>query len=116
MLFYRDRWQQVGGIGHLHIKAVPQERWAQVSVGEAMTPLTHVRVVSPEKPLLDVLRFLEGQDVNQVPVAAGNRLLGMITRDHLLRVLTANVELGVPRKRELYVPRLSKLPRASSTA
>lgn len=98
-----------------HINAVPQERWAQVSVGEAMTPLAHVRVVSPEKSLLDVLRLLEGQDINQVPVTAGDRLLGMITRDHLLRVLTANMELGVPRKRELYVPRLSKLPQASST-
>ncbi|MDI3466940.1 MAG: hypothetical protein OJF50_005761 [Nitrospira sp.] len=105
-----------GLVTYHHIKAVPQERWTQVSVGEAMTPLAHVRVVSPEKPLLDVLRLLEGQDVNQVPVAAGNRLLGMVMRDHLLRVLTANMELGVPRKRELYVPRLSKLPRASSTA
>ncbi len=105
-----------GLVTYHHIKAMPQERWAQVSVGEAMMPLAHVRVVSPEKPLLDVLRLPEGQDVNQVPVAAGNRLLGMITRDHLLHVLTANMELGVPRKRELYVPRLSKLPRASSTA
>lgn len=98
-----------------HIKAVPQERWTQVSVGEAMIPLSKVQVVSPEKSLLDVLRLLEGQDINQVPVAAGNRLLGMITRDHLLRALTATMELGVSRKRELYVPRLSKLPQASST-
>ena len=47
-----------GLVTYHHIKAVPQERWTQVSVGEAMTPLAHVRVVSPEKPLLDVLRLL----------------------------------------------------------
>ncbi|HSA85888.1 MAG TPA: hypothetical protein VLE46_06885 [Nitrospira sp.] len=40
--------------------------------------------------------ILEDQDVNQVPVAAGDRLVGMITRDHLLRVLAAKMELELP--------------------
>lgn len=99
-----------------HIKTVPQERWAQVSVGEAMMPVSQVRVVAPDQPLLDVLRLLEGSDVNQVPVVAGDRLVGMITRDHLLRVLTAKTELGLPGKMEPDAPGLSQLPRASSTA
>ena len=77
-----------------HIKAVPQERWAQVSVGEAMTPVSQVRVVAPDQPLLEVLRLLDSQDVNQVPVAKNGSLLGMITRERLLRVLSAHVELG----------------------
>ena len=99
-----------------HIKAVPQERWAQVSVGETMMPLSQVRVVAPDKPLLEVFQLLEGQDVNQVPVAAGDRLMGMITRDHLLRVLAAKMELDVPSKVELDASELSQLPRVSSTA
>ncbi len=99
-----------------HIKPVPQERWAQVSVGEAMMPLSQVRVVAPDTPLLEVLQLLEGEDVNQVPVAAGDRLVGMITRDHLLRVLAAKMELDMPGKVELDAPELSQLPRASSTA
>lgn len=37
---------------------------------------------------------MEQHDVNQVPVTRDGRLLGMITRDHLLRVLYANLELG----------------------
>lgn len=77
-----------------HIKAVPQERWAQVSVEEAMTPVSQVRVVAPDQPLLEVLRLLDSQDVNQVPVAKNGSLLGMITRERLLRVLSAHVELG----------------------
>lgn len=77
-----------------HIKAVPQERWAQVSVAEAMTPVSQVRVVAPEQPLLDVLRILEGQDINQVPVVKNGSPLGMISRERLLRVLSAHVELG----------------------
>lgn len=99
-----------------HIKAVPQERWAQVSVGEAMTPVSQLRIVAPDQPLLDVLQLLEGQDINQVPVVAGDRLLGMITRDHLLRVLAAKMELDMPGKMEKDAPELSNLNRASSTA
>jgi len=105
------------GLVTLHqIKAVPQERWAQVSAGEVMTPVSQVRVVVPDKPLIDVLRILEGQDVNQVPVAAGDRLVGIITRDHLLRVLAAKMELDVPGMTESDSRRLSDLPGASSTA
>jgi CBS domain-containing protein len=77
-----------------HIKATPQERWAQVSVEEAMTPVSQVRVVTPDQPLTEVLQLLESQDINQVPVAKYGSLLGMITRERLLRVLSAHVELG----------------------
>jgi Zn-dependent protease len=77
-----------------HIKAAPQERWAQVSVEEAMTPVSQVRVVAPDQPLLEVLRLLESQDINQVPVVKNGSLLGMITRERLLRVLSAHLELG----------------------
>ncbi|MCS6287201.1 MAG: site-2 protease family protein [Nitrospira sp.] len=85
------------GLVTLHqIKAVPQERWAQVPVAEAMTPAAQVHTVPPSKPVLDVLRILEGEDVNQVPVVDGGRVVGMITRDHLLRVLAAKMELDEP--------------------
>lgn len=104
------------GLVTLHqIKAVPQERWEQVSVGEAMTPVSQLRIVAPTQPLLEVLQILEGRDINQVPVVAGDRLLGMITRDHLLRVLALKLELDMSGTRELHAPGLSQWPRVSST-
>jgi Zn-dependent protease/CBS domain-containing protein len=88
------------GLVTLHqIKAVPQSRWADVSVGEAMTPLAKLRVVAPETPILEVLQTMEGEDVNQVPVAKGGQLVGMLTRDHILRVLSAKMELGAQGER-----------------
>lgn len=105
------------GLVTLHqIKAVPQERWGQVSVGEVMTPVSQVRVVAPDQPILEVFQLLEGRDINQVPVVAGDRLVGMITRDHLLRVLAAKMELDVPGMTESDSRRMSNLPEASSTA
>jgi CBS domain-containing protein len=86
------------GLLTLHqVKAVPQDRWTQVSVGQAMTPAAQLRVVEPDQPILEVLQILEGEDINQVPVVEGDRLMCMITRDHLLRVLSAKMELDVPK-------------------
>jgi CBS domain-containing protein len=105
------------GLVTLHqIKAVPQARWGQVSVGEAMTPVSQLRLVAPNQPILEVFQLLESQDVNQVPVVAGDRLVGMITRDHLLRVLAAKMELDVPGMTKSDSRRMSNLPEASSTA
>ncbi|OQW64635.1 MAG: hypothetical protein BVN29_12550 [Nitrospira sp. ST-bin5] len=84
------------GLVTLHqVKAVPQERWGDSFVVQAMTPMDRLYAVAPETAILDVLRGMEQHDVNQVPVTQEGRLLGMITRDHLLRVLYANLELGV---------------------
>jgi len=83
------------GLVTLHqVKAVPQERWGDSFVVQAMTPIDRLQAVAPETPILDVLGVMEQHDVNQVPVTQDGRLLGMITRDHLLRVLYANLELG----------------------
>jgi len=85
---------RLDGMVTLHqIKAVPQSRWTDVSVGEAMTPSATLRVVAPETPILEVLRTMEGEDINQMPGAQGGRLVGMLTRDHILRVLSAKMEL-----------------------
>jgi len=85
---------RLDGLVTLHqIKEVPQSRWTDVSVREAMTPLANLRVVAPETPILEVLRTMEGEDINQMPVAKGGRLVGMLTRDHILRVLSAKMEL-----------------------
>ncbi|HJS67115.1 MAG TPA: site-2 protease family protein [Nitrospiraceae bacterium] len=83
------------GLITLHqVKAIPQERWNDSVVAEAMTPIDRLHAVAPETPITEVLRVMEQRDVNQVPVTQDGRLLGMITRDHLLRVLSANLEMG----------------------
>ena len=84
------------GLVTLHqVKAIPKARWEDSFVAQAMTPLDQLHAVAPKTPILEVLAVLERGDVNQVPVTQDGRLLGMITRDHLLRVLYANLELSV---------------------
>jgi Zn-dependent protease len=79
-----------------HVKAVPREQWEATPVGAVMMPATQIKAVGPGTRLLEVMTMMEQEDVNQVPVTQDGRLLGLITRDHLLRVLAAKMELELP--------------------
>ncbi|MCA9474133.1 MAG: site-2 protease family protein, partial [Nitrospira sp.] len=82
------------GLVTLHqVKAVPLTGRNEVRVRDAMTPATELRVVDPQTPITQVLELMEEQDINQVPVTRGGRLLGCITRDHVLRMLLTKMEL-----------------------
>jgi CBS domain-containing protein len=54
---------------------------------------------TPEEPLLGLLERLLAADVNQMPVVSGGEndgahIIGMITRDSILRVIQTRSELG----------------------
>ncbi len=75
-------------------KKVPRERWATTTVREAMTPRAQLRTVTRDAPALDVLRTLERDALNQVPVTDAGEVVGWIDRDQLLRILRMHVEAG----------------------
>jgi CBS domain-containing protein len=86
---------RLDGLITLHqVKTIPRDRWEHTTLNSAMTPLARLHLVTPETPILQVLEVMETSNVNQVPVVTGNRLLGMISREHLLGVLYARMELG----------------------
>jgi Zn-dependent protease/predicted transcriptional regulator len=84
----------VEGLVTLHqVKTVPRENWAVIPVNRAMIPYDRLRVVHPDTPIFEVLEAMDRADVNQVPVTKAGRLVGMITRDHLLQIIRARMEL-----------------------
>jgi Zn-dependent protease len=84
------------GLLTLHeIKAVPQERWAAVAVGEIMTPAEKVTAVEPKTDLLTALEKMDDADVAQMPVLADGELVGMIGREQILHYVRVRGELGV---------------------
>ena len=89
-----DDGDRVGLITLHQVKAIPREQWAGTLVGTAMTPVTRLRVVAADTPVLDVLEILDKADVNQVPVMQGGHTLGMITRDRIIRILLTLMALG----------------------
>lgn len=91
-----DPYGRLRGIVTLHhVKEIPREAWASMTVGEAMTPLERVVKVSPEEPLDALLERMSVDGVNQVLVVADGRLLGLISRDQLVEFMKTRAELGV---------------------
>ncbi len=82
------------------IRHVPREQWTQTPVGLTMIPLERLHVVSPQQNLNDVLPLMVGGDVNQLPVTQDGRLVGVVTRDAIMRYLEIRRGLGLtePRK------------------
>ena len=64
-----------------------------------MIPREKILWAKPEEPLLGLLERLLTADVNQMPVVTGTEndgahIIGMVTRDSILRVMQARSELG----------------------
>lgn len=77
------------------IRHVPREEWSQTPVGHAMIPLEKIHVVSPEQNLNDVLPLMTGQDVNQLPVVQNGRLVGILSRDAIMRYIEVRRNLDL---------------------
>ncbi|MBA7620257.1 putative zinc metalloprotease Rip3 [subsurface metagenome] len=90
-----DEGRLVGILTLDNIKSVPQPSWEATQVKEVMTPVDKLRVAHPDQDALSILEQMEEDDINQMPVVSGDRVIGLITRDNLIRVLRLRFELGV---------------------
>jgi Zn-dependent protease len=88
------------GMMNVHaLNSVHREEWAHTSIQAVMVPRDKILWAHPEEPLLGLLERLLTADVNQMPVVSGGndgsaQIVGMITRDSILRVIQARSELG----------------------
>lgn len=90
---------QLGGLITLgDIRHVPQEEWGQTAVGFVMIPREKLHTVSPWQDLNDVLPLITTNDVNQLPVLDNGQLVGVLTRDAILRYIEIHRSLGMERK------------------
>jgi Zn-dependent protease/predicted transcriptional regulator len=91
---------QLAGMMNVHaLNSISRDDWAQTSVQAVMVPREKILWAAPEDPLLGLLERLLSADVNQMPVISGTtpdeaHIVGMITRDSILRVIRARTELG----------------------
>lgn len=81
------------------IRHVPREQWAQTPVGYVMIPLDRLHVVYPQQNLNDVMPLIAGQDVNQLPVVLDGRVVGVLSRDSIMRFLEIRRSLGLDDQR-----------------
>ncbi len=85
------------------LNSVPQDEWPGTSVQGVMAPRENILWARPEEPLLGLLERLLANEVNQMPVVSETggegeevsmHIIGMVTRDSILRVIQTRSEIG----------------------
>jgi Zn-dependent protease/CBS domain-containing protein len=78
-----------------NIKAVPQAKWDETRVEQIMVPAEKLKTASPDQDALSVVEQMEENEINQMPVASEGKVIGLVTRDNLLRFLRTRTELKI---------------------
>ncbi len=74
------------GVLMLDVESIPRQDWAVTRVRELMTPIGQLRMAHPDRNALSVLDEMNERDLNQMPVVGEGGVMGLITRDSLLRL------------------------------
>ncbi len=91
----QDAGQLPGILTLRDIAQVPRARWGQVAAHEIVKPDQQLVHVSPQTDLFSALRMMDDANVNQVPVIENGELIGMLSREHMIRYSRARAELGI---------------------
>ena len=90
-----DEGELKGMLTLQNIKSVTQSNWEATEVKNIMTPVEKLKVTYPDQEALSVLEQMDENNINQMPVVIKGRVIGLITRDNLMRFLHTRSELGV---------------------
>ena len=91
-----DHGQLTGLITLRDVSRIPRDRCEQATVGEAMRPGKELHTVSPDTPVLDALKLMVRNDINQLPVVAQGALQGIVSRAQIMQLLQTRGELRLP--------------------
>jgi Zn-dependent protease/predicted transcriptional regulator len=86
--------QLVGLVTAEALASVPQQDWDVTSVQAVMLPKTKLHWAAPEEPALSLLDRMRTVGMQQMPVITGGNVVGIVTRDSILRVLQSRHEVG----------------------
>lgn len=76
------------------LNQVPRAEWATTSVQAAMLPPEKIHWARPSDALLAILERMQAEDVNQMPVVDDGQIIGLISRESILRVIQTRMEVG----------------------
>ncbi len=84
----------VGIVTLTDVRHAPREQWPIRRVRDLMTPRERLITAKPEDDLERILRLMATHEIHQIPIVDDSRLLGLLTRNALLRFLQLRQELG----------------------
>ncbi len=78
-----------------NIKSVSQPNWGVTQVKEIMAPIDKLKMAHPDQDALSILEQMDESNIDQMPVVSEGRVIGLITRDNLIRLLYTRSQLGI---------------------
>jgi Zn-dependent protease/CBS domain-containing protein len=84
----------MGLVAYADVRKVPRTEWVGRAVGEVMTPVSNLVVVSPDDSVEAAVRHMAERHYNQLPVVVDGRLVGLIARVNIIRYLNLKDEVG----------------------
>jgi Zn-dependent protease len=86
--------QLVGLVTAEALNTIPQHDWEVTSVQAVMLPKDRLHWAAPGEPALSLLDRMRTVGMQQMPVISGGSVVGVVTRDSILRVLQSRHALG----------------------
>jgi Zn-dependent protease len=77
------------------IRQVPRQRWGWTPIRQIMTPLNNLQPVAAGEAAYAVLERMMSEGQSLLPVVDGNRFLGLVRQDSLLRFAQTRSSLGI---------------------
>jgi predicted transcriptional regulator len=84
---------KLNGIVTLGDIQMPEKRWETARISDIMTPAERLKTAQLDQPAVDLLEQMDDYDIDQIPVLQEDKVLGMVTRERLLRFLKARAVL-----------------------
>jgi len=78
-----------------NIRDVSRQNWGITQVKEIITPIDRLKVAYPDQDAQSILEQMDEVNISQMPVVSEGRVIGLITRDNLLRYLRIRSRLGM---------------------
>ena len=76
------------------LQAVPREEWNTTSVQAVMRSRDGLQCTAPEESATELLARMSNANVDEMAVVSGGNLVGLVTRDSIVRVVQARMDLG----------------------
>ena len=77
------------------VKEIDRARWPYTTLSDVMRPLEDLHTVPVDTPLKNALEIMGKEDLNQLPVMTDGRLMGILSRAHILDYLRTRADLKV---------------------
>ncbi|NDJ76344.1 MAG: CBS domain-containing protein [Chloroflexi bacterium] len=89
-----DGGMVTGMITPNNLAVLSRDQWGALTVGDIVDNREWGSVVDPFTDLVDALRMMDRQNINQMPVVDNQQVVGILSRDQIVRMLRLRTQLG----------------------